>query len=388
MTLARGGWRSALTIATAAFAVLTLISSVQIYTLRAAERESVTVLDSLVFGAATWIVWAMASPLILRLGQHFGFGRGQRVRSLLVHLTVAVGVHLPATFLIFYAGTRLFGGEKLPPTGVLLQQALAGTRLPFALLLYASLLGLARALDLVEHLRAEEARAARLETQATQARLDALAARLQPHFLFNSLHTIGALIDEDPPRARALVAQFGELLRDALDGSDVRDITLAEEVRLLERYLAIEQLRFADRLMVTVSCAPDAAAVLVPRFLLQPLVENALHHGIAPHARGGTISIDACRSGSTVTIRIVNDGVQLPDKHTERQGLRTTRERLSARYGRDATLTMATAKPAPQHANGSSHVSPRENAELDLGRLCTTVATVVLPVGRAEGHSA
>ncbi len=392
MTFARGGWRSAVTIATAVFAVLTLISSVQIYTLRAAERESVTVLDSLVFGAATWIVWAMASPLILRLGQHVGFGRGHRVRSLFIHLTFAVVVHLPATFLIFWAGTRLFGGEKLPPTGVLLQQAFAGTRLPFALLLYASLLGLARALELVEHLRAEEARAARLETQATQARLDALAARLQPHFLFNSLHTIGALIDEDPPRARALVAQFGELLRDALDGSDTRDITLAEEVRLLERYLEIEQIRFADRLTVAVACAPDAAAVLVPRFLLQPLVENALHHGIAPHARGGTIAIDARRTGSTVRIRIVNDGMQLPDRHTERQGLRTTRERLAARYGPDATLTLATATahPAPTQAIGASQDSPRDGAEVfvrDLGTPSTTVATVVFPVRRAEGHS-
>lgn len=381
VSYARGGWRSAVTIATAVFAVLTLISSVQIYTLRAAEKEAVTVLGSLAFGAATWIIWAVASPLILRLGQRFAFERGTRLQSLAVHLVVAVLVHVPATFLIFWAGTKLFGGEKLPPLNVLLPQALGGTRLPFALLLYASLLGLARALDLRENLRAQEARAARLETQAMQARLDALATRLQPHFLFNSLHTIGALIDEDPARARALVAQFGELLRDALDGSDARDITLAEEMRLLGRYLEIEQIRFADRLHVAVSCAPDVAQLPVPRFLLQPLAENALHHGIAPNARGGSIVIDATKTGDSVTIRIANDGMQLSDRRTERQGLRTTRERLMARYGARASLTLATERsPAAVRAGATRD----EAGGVALAPVSMTVATVVIPIDTAK----
>lgn len=377
MSYVCGGWRSAVTIATAAFAVLTLISSVQIYTLRAAEREPVTVIGSLAFGAATWIVWAIATPSILRLGQRFAFAHGQRVSSLVVHLVLAVLVHVPATFMIFWAGTKLFGGEQLPPMNVLIPQVVGGTRLPLALLLYASLLGLGRALDLVEHLRVQEARAARLETQATQARLDALATRLQPHFLFNSLHTIGALIDEDPARARALVAQFGELLRDALDGSDARDITLAEELRLLGRYLEIEQIRFADRLHVTVRCSPDAAGVLVPRFLLQPLAENALHHGIAPHARGGSIAIDARRSGAQVTIRIANDGMQLSDRRTERQGLRTTRERLIARYGARASLTLASEGASAATPPGASR---DEAGSVAIAAPSTTVATVVIPV--------
>lgn len=380
VSYARGGWRSAVSIASAVFAVLTLISSVQIYTLRAAERESVTVFGSLAFGAATWIIWAIASPLILRLGQRFSFSRGTRLRSFVVHFIVAVLVHVPATFFIFWAGTRLFGGEQLPPMSVLLPQAIGGTRLPFALLLYASLLGLARALDLREHLRVQEARAARLETQATQARLDALATRLQPHFLFNSLHTIGALIDEDPARARALVAQFGELLRDALDGSDARDVTLAEELRLLERYLEIEQIRFADRLHVTISCAPDVADVLVPRFLLQPLAENALHHGIAPHARGGSIMIEAHRNAAGVAILISNDGMQLSDQRTERQGLRTTRERLLARYGARASLTLATESAPAALASGAVHGA---RGSVALAPAAMTVATVLIPDDRA-----
>ncbi len=347
----RGGWRSAVTIASAVFAVLTLISSVQIYTLRAAEHESVTVLGSLAFGAATWIIWAIATPVILRLGQRFGFARGQRLRSLVIHLIVALLVHLPATFLIFWAGTKLFGGETLPLVNVLLPQAIGGTRLPFALLLYASLLGLARALDLVEHLRAQEARAARLEMQATQARLDALATRLQPHFLFNSLHTIGALIDEDPARARALVAQFGELLRDALDGSDARDIPLAEELRLLERYLEIEQIRFADRLQLSVACAPDAAGVLVPRFLLQPLAENALHHGIAPHARGGAIAIDARRSGD-----------QRDDPDYQRRDASRGRARRTTGAADDARAT-----PRPLRSGGYALAGDRALASCSAG---------------------
>ncbi|MBK7594121.1 MAG: histidine kinase [Gemmatimonadetes bacterium] len=132
--------------------------------------------------------------------------------------------------------------------------------------------------------------------QATQARLDALAARLEPHFLFNALQSVSALIDSDPVRARTMVAQIGDLLRDALAAPESGEVPLREELRLLGRYLSIEETRFADRLHVEWAIAPDTEAVMVPRFLLQPIVENALRHGLAVLPEGAACGSPPCAS--------------------------------------------------------------------------------------------
>jgi LytS/YehU family sensor histidine kinase len=217
---------------------------------------------------------------------------------------------------------------------------LLSSRLPLSIITYAGILGLDRALGLWQALSDRELQSVRLEAQATRARLDALAARLHPHFLFNALQSVSALIDEDPARARSMLAQIGDLLRDVLAVPDEGDVALQEEVALLGRYLAIEEIRFADRLRIVIDVAPEAAQVLVPRLLLQPLAENALRHGLAPQSRGGTLQITASRSDGRVTIRIHNDGVPLPAVLRHGLGLGMTRERLAARYGSAATFVL------------------------------------------------
>jgi Histidine kinase len=158
-------------------------------------------------------------------------------------------------------------------------------------------------------LQAERRRAAAAEVSAQAARLRALQSQLQPHFLFNTLNSISALIlDGRSSNAVSMIAQLGELLRLSLQTSDTPQIPLEKELYLARCYLAIEKTRFAERLQFRFDVAPEAGAALVPTLLLQPLVENAVHHGIMPLARGGTISIIARIEGKSLKLRIEDDG--------------------------------------------------------------------------------
>lgn len=324
-----------------ALGVLVVMSSVQMLGFSRAADEQVSVVEALAFGFATWGPWMLAAPFIVVLGRHLDFRRGRRLASIAAHAALAVLLAVLSTALIFYSGQALFGEGRPVPWGEIMQQALAGSRSHFSVVLYAAVLVLARAMEARQALGAERSRAARSEALATQAQLAALAARLQPHFLFNALHAVGALIDEDPAKARAMLARLGELLRDALAEGGSGDITLAEEFRLLDRYLAVEAMRFTDRLAVTLTLDPAVAGRPVPRFLLQPLVENALHHGVAPRLEGGHVRVDARAVEGALRIVVTNDGVPLPTTVRERGGLGATRDRLRIRFGDGARLEVA-----------------------------------------------
>lgn len=318
--------------------VLATISAVQIYSLRRTLGEPVSVPVALGFGVASWLGWGIAMPAILALGRRFDFRRGRRLLSVIVHLPTLVVVHLAATFLLIVVGIRLFNPEEAFPWNEAVQQVFASTRFQFGVVLYLAILGLGRGLVTWEALRQREAQAARLEAQASRARLEVLAARLQPHFLFNALHAIGVLIEESPARARAMLVELGELLREVLAEPTAIEIPLGDELRLLQRYLAIEEIRFADRLRVEMDVPDALRGVPVPRLLLQPLVENAMRHGIGQSASGGTVRIAAASDEESLVITVANDGAALATSWREGVGLTTTRERLSARHGDRASL--------------------------------------------------
>jgi len=187
----------------------------------------------------------------------------------------------------------------------------------------------------------ERQRLLRAESEARAARLSALRYQLNPHFLFNSLNAVSTLVLEgNAPAATRMLAQIGELLRTTLDGEARAEIPFSEEIALTGQYLAIEQIRLGDRLKLAVAIAPDTLDALVPSMLLQPLVENAVRHGIAPLIEGGTIQIESMLHGDRIEIRIRNSG---PPADSARQksgsgsglGLSNTAERLRALYGAD-----------------------------------------------------
>lgn len=324
----------------AGIAVLAVLTGVQLHLTRILAQEPSTLWQGLIFGAGSWITWAVASPAILALGRAFDFRPGHRVQSALVHVGAMAACHIPSSMLLTLTGTALFGQNETVTRKILVQSVLSTSRLQLSVVVYAAILGVGLLVALTDRLHHREVQAARLGSQAAQARLQALGMRLQPHFLFNALHTVGVLVEEDPRQARAMLVTLGDLLRDVLQEPDEIEIPLREELELLRRYLAIEQVRFADRLAVTIDADPDVLELLVPRLLLQPLVENAARHGIAPIAAGGRIAVTARRQDGRLALRVWNNGAPLRADHGERTGINTTRARLDTRHGDAASLVL------------------------------------------------
>ncbi len=204
---------------------------------------------------------------------------------------------------------------------------------------------LAESLREVEEVRLAEAR---LKEQAARAELAALQARINPHFFFNTLNTISALVEEDPARAGEIVETLAGLFRYTFKAAATGPVPLAEELQFVRGYLSIEKARFGERLRVIHEIEPAALSLKVPGLVLQPLVENAVGHGIAPVGKGGTVRIAARVAGNTLLVEVGDDGAGLAhgprDSIKEGHGLDNVRQRLATLYGGNATLELA---PAP-----------------------------------------
>jgi signal transduction histidine kinase len=215
----------------------------------------------------------------------------------------------------------------------------------FNLLVYAMVAGLYHAW-----------RAARLEMQLVQARLDALVGQLQPHFLFNTLHTISAFVLEDPKQANRMITRLSELLRHSFNRERGPLVTLEEELELLDHYVAIQEARFGDRLRVTFRVDPRAAAAVIPTLLLQPLVENAIRHGAVPNGGVAEVEIAATRDGDRLHLEVRDNGPGVTaDKPTAGNGsglgIANTRARLQELYGPSHRFDLTNAPP-PAAAGG------------------------------------
>ncbi len=174
----------------------------------------------------------------------------------------------------------------------------------------------------------------------TEAELAALRSRIDPHFLFNTLNSIAALIRDDPVRAEAATLQLSSLFRYALEAHRQPLVALAEEVEIVRRYLEIEQLRLGDRLVFDISIAPELSRHHVPPLLLQPLVENAVRHGIAPSVEGGVVRVRGWREGDCICLSVSDSGGGTGEAGGSGEGLDNVRRRLHALYGERAALTL------------------------------------------------
>jgi LytS/YehU family sensor histidine kinase len=209
------------------------------------------------------------------------------------------------------------------------------------ILYYWAMIGVGHALDYYGKYRDGELRAAQLEIGLAHARLQLLKSQLQPHFLFNTLNAISALVYTNAEAADRTVARLGDLLRLALEDFGVQEAPLARELEVLRSYLDIEQTRLGDRLTVCWDVGPDTTDALVPTFLLQPLVENAIHHGVAPRSDPGRIEISVWRRGGLLHLRVRDDGPGLPaGPISGGVGLANTRARLFHLYGAAQRLEM------------------------------------------------
>ena len=184
-----------------------------------------------------------------------------------------------------------------------------------------------------------ELRASQLEALLSQSQLQALKMQLHPHFLFNTLHSISSLMHRDIEAADKMIARLGDFLRLTLENSGTQEVTLQEELEFLRCYLEIEHIRFQDRLTTHMDIAPQALVTHVPNLILQPIVENAIRHGIAPRSTPGRIEIRAERNNGTLRIQVRDNGPGLPGNpnadnlYKEGLGLANTRARLEQLYG-------------------------------------------------------
>lgn len=210
------------------------------------------------------------------------------------------------------------------------------------ILIYTAVAVAGAAMTLYERYRDRQTAAVRLEAELATARLQALRGHLQPHFLFNSLHSIAALARSgDTAGVVRLIAALSDLLRHVLDAGNGQ-ATLRDELQIVERYLEIQRARFADRLDVRVAIAPEAVDARVPLFIVQPLIENAVRHGLTPRVRPGSLVVRAIRDNGLVRIDVEDDGVGLPAGWTLQEatgtGLRNLASRLGAEFGDKAAL--------------------------------------------------
>ena len=277
-------------------------------------------------------------PLILWLGNRYRFERDTWKRSL--------GVHLLSAALITLI-TQAIDALVLPylgyPPGRQLGSFWETYRVFLVynfhlnLALYFVILGVQYGIRYYQMYRERELRATQLEARLAQSRLQVLKMQLHPHFLFNTLNTISELVYKDPEAAEHMITDLGELLRLSLENVGVQEVPLYQELDFLKKYLEIEQTRFHDRLRVEMEIDPQALDAAVPNMILQPLVENAVRHGIAPRASGGRVVIGAARENGTLHLRVRDDGCGPPGGDPaslkEGVGLSNTRARLKHLYG-------------------------------------------------------
>ena len=285
-----------------------------------------------------WYSWAALAPGIIWLSRRFPLDKQHWRRSVLLHLggvfvftTAHVGMAVATRMLTYWAIGESTASWRLEA------QRMFFLNFDWEMMTYWAIVGLSHALGYHREAQARTLRASQLETRLVEARLQSLQRQLQPHFLFNTLNTISALMHRDVEAADAMIARLSDLLRISLRMVGVQEISLKEELDFLSKYLEIEQTRFRDRLTVVFDVQPDTFDALVPNLILQPLVENAIKHGIGPRPTPGTITIRSRRVGGLLELIVQDDGVGLSASRlsdfNRGVGLSNTRSRLEHLYG-------------------------------------------------------
>jgi two-component system, LytTR family, sensor kinase len=376
------GWRGRQGLTRVAFilgvwTMVGLFFASQIYFWFAATERPMSFATSLAWQLAAVYIFAATTPLILWLACHYRIGRYNWRKSVAVH--AVAGLVISAAWAAAHVTLDQWFVDRL---GALTPARLARMsfyQLDKELLVYWTVVLISHAVNYYHRAREGELR-------ASQAQLQALKMQLHPHFLFNSLHSISSLVHTDPEAADRMIARLGDFLRLTLDASATQEVTLRRELEFLDCYLGIERIRFRDRLTTRVEADPHALNCRVPNLLLQPLVENAIRHGVSARREPGRIEISAARAGGFLRLQVRDNGPGLAAAQAPHVtngsggglGLGNTRARLAQLYGDahrfemsddprggavvtiEIPFTGAAAEPAraPQVALGGDHYAP------------------------------
>jgi signal transduction histidine kinase len=302
----------------------------QFYISSAKAGNDVSWKQAISWALGDWYVFAVLSIPVIQLARRFRFEAGNWTLSLLAHLCGS------ALFSVAYMVLRAWVGQwQSEATFADAFKPLLVKTWHFNLLIYWVIVAVSQAFEYYRKYRERELRTSELEKSLVQAKLQALQMQLNPHFLFNTLHSISSLMHKDVEAADRMIMRLGDLLRAALESSDTQEVDLRQELEFLKRYLEIEQTRFGDRLTVKMDIAPETLEAQVPNLILQPLVENAIRHGIEPRSKSGCIQLRAQRQDGALTLEVSDNGAGLPKDLPleEGVGLSNTRARLRELYG-------------------------------------------------------
>lgn len=324
----RVDWRVAVVCA----AVLTLLFAAQDIKVYGTRQPWGT---RLVAQGLGWGFWLLLTPFVFAVAELAHTRPLRSVRTLAFQAGGALAI--PVLHGVGVATARWLLGTATLPSFTLYVFVVVALSIQGDFLRYLLIAAIYHALAYSAEVRDRAVNEAVMAQRLAEARLERLEARLQPHFLFNALNAIAALIRKDPPAAGLMVGQLSDLLRAALSHETTREVSLSAELRLLDQYVAIQRVRFSDRLSFFVDATPDALGGYVPQMLLQPLVENAIRHGIGPREAPGVVRVRAQRDASVLRLVVEDDGVGYGSAPASLRGsglgLRSTRERLTHFYG-------------------------------------------------------
>ena len=317
---------------------------------------------AVVSGGFFWILWLLFIPTVAWLAFRFPVGRKRLLQTLSLHLLACL-LMVGASQIVFRAAVRVLphppqdetpkrsteqpDGKPGPPDPM---DVFLGLRAALDVMVYWSLVGACQAITNFRRSQQRERRAAELEARLTRSKLQALRMQINPHFLFNTLNAISTLIYVNPRAADEMIGDLSELLRRSLASMEEQEIPLAQELDFIRAYLSIEQKRFGDRLRLEQRVADNLHRAMVPALVLQPLVENAIRHGIEPQRSPGLITIEANQDGKNLRLIVRDNGKGISAEEcggAQRHGigLANTQARLQGLYGREHQFSIARAEP-------------------------------------------
>jgi len=337
------------------FLVLSLILGTESYLYSKAKNPEAVWQDYVLYPLPLWLPWILLAPLVIKVARRFRLDRRPELKTIGIHLASLVGTlgcHLVCMgVLIALQISFINGAPPLKAAAKYFQNLPLETPMGWALrnlITYGVILAVSYTANYRRELKDREVQASRLEGQLAKAQLHSLKSQLHPHFLFNSLNAISTLMRTDMDAAERMLDMLAELLRSSLRDSAVQEVTLRQEMEFVNRYLDIEQVRFSDRLQVEIDIPPEVSEALVPHLILQPLVENAIRHGIGPKLGPGTVQIKARREDDFLALQVLDNGLGPgARKRTlagEGVGLSNTRARLDQLFGHQAHFEYG---PAP-----------------------------------------
>ena len=331
--------RRSLLVIAGVWTTIALLSAGSTAAARARSGASARIAESLLEAGLACAIFAALTPFALRAGQLLPMRAEGAVRRLATHSGLALAYWALCAALTMVAAPLSSDAQPLQIADAITSTAFG------ALLTYAVTVGVAQFTDTSLRLRNQERQRSSLALELSQAQMRALTGQLRPHFLFNALNALSALIRKDPVAAERLVLDLGRLLRMSLDRNDRPEVMLSDEIAFVQAYLSVMRARIGDRLGVEYEVPADLLPARVPQLLILPLVENALKHGITRAPDSGQLTIAASRAGDRLRISVTDDGPGPPDELIEGFGISATRSRLSHHFGADQDFRLAPVAP-------------------------------------------